>query len=65
MAMTLRLNAQETDALRRKAQDEGRSMQEVAKDAVNSYTGGRTERVQELIERGFTEHAELLARLAR
>jgi predicted transcriptional regulator len=34
MAMTLRLDEQETDALRQRAEREGRSMQEVARQAV-------------------------------
>jgi predicted transcriptional regulator len=36
MAMTLRLTEEETELLRRIAQLEGRSMQEIAREAVNS-----------------------------
>ncbi|WP_245160513.1 ribbon-helix-helix protein, CopG family [Blastococcus sp. CT_GayMR20] len=35
--MTLRLDADETDALRRRAQAEGTSMQDVARRAVAAY----------------------------
>ena len=37
MAMTLRLNDQEAEALRRRAEVEQRSMQEVARAAVREY----------------------------
>jgi predicted transcriptional regulator len=37
MAMTLRLTDEETDALRRRAEAEQRSMQEVARAAVREY----------------------------
>lgn len=37
MAMTLRLDEQETEALRRRAELEGRSMQDVARQAVRDY----------------------------
>lgn len=36
MAMTLRLTEEETELLRQVAQLEGRSMQEIAREAVNS-----------------------------
>jgi predicted transcriptional regulator len=36
-AMALRLTDDETDALRRRAQLEGRSMQDVARSAVRDY----------------------------
>ena len=35
--MTLRLDEQETEALRRRAELEGRSMQDVARQAVRDY----------------------------
>jgi hypothetical protein len=41
MAMTLRLTASETEALRRRARAEGASMQEVAKRALEEYIGAR------------------------
>lgn len=35
--MTLRLTDRETEALRKQAEDEGRSMQQVAKAAIEEY----------------------------
>ena len=35
--MTLRLNDDESDALRRRAEQEGRSMQQVVHDALHEY----------------------------
>ncbi len=37
MAMTLRLDEEESEALRRRADLEGRSMQEVARQALREY----------------------------
>ena len=37
MAMTLRLNDEQTEALRRKAEAEHRSMQQVAQAAIEAY----------------------------
>ncbi|BEP12570.1 hypothetical protein acdb102_08810 [Acidothermaceae bacterium B102] len=65
MAMNLRLTDDETEALRRKAEQEGRSMQEVARAAISEYVSERPRRLKEAIERVATEDAELLARLAR
>ena len=65
MAMNLRLSDNEADALRRKAAEEGRSMQEVAKSAIAEYVSGRPERLRAAIERVRTEDAELLDRLSR
>lgn len=65
MAMNLRLNDAETAALRRRAEQEGRSMQEVAKSAINEYVSGRPARLREAIDRVRTEDAELLDRLSR
>lgn len=67
MAMTLRLDEQETDALRRRAEFEGRSMQEVAREAVRSYIETRSKR--ELLDRVLNEelprYAEVLERLGQ
>lgn len=63
--MNLRLTDAETDALRRKAEEEGRSMQEVARTAIAQYVADRPERLRAAIARVRTEDAELLARLAR
>jgi plasmid stability protein len=67
MAMTLRLTEDETAALRRRAEREGRSMQEVARAAVRQYieTRSRTELLDELFDRAAVEDAELLDRLSR
>ena len=67
MAMTLRLTEDETAALRRRAEREGRSMQEVARAAVRQYieTRNRTELLDELFDRAAAEDAELLDRLSR
>lgn len=67
MAMTLRLDQHEADALRRRAEREGRSMQEVARQAVRDYIE-RTSR-QELLDRVLGEelprYAEALERLGQ
>jgi predicted transcriptional regulator len=67
MAMTLRLTAEETEALRRRAEREGRSMQEVAREAVRDYVE-RTSR-RELLDRVLDEElprfAEALERLGQ
>lgn len=65
MAMNLRLTETETDALRRKAAEEGRSMQEVARAAIAEYVRDRPARLRTAIELVRTEDAELLDRLAR
>lgn len=62
--MNLRLTAAETEALRRKAAEEGRSMQEVARAAIADYTRDRPRRLQAAIARVRDEDAELLRRLA-
>jgi Ribbon-helix-helix protein, copG family len=65
MAMTLRLDEQETDALRRRAQLEGRSMQDVARQAVRDYIERTSKR--ELLDRVLDDelprYAEALERL--
>ena len=65
MAMNPRLSASETEALRRKASEEGRSMQEVARAAIAAYTSDRPGRLALAIERVRVEDAELLDRLGR
>ncbi len=65
MAMNLRLSDAETDALRRKAEEEGRSMQEVARAAITDYVSERPQRLAAAIERVRSEDAELLERLSR
>jgi predicted transcriptional regulator len=63
--MNLRLSDEETAALRRKAEQEGRSMQEVARSAIRQYTTDRPARLAEAISRIRVEDAELLDRLSR
>jgi hypothetical protein len=63
--MNLRLSEAEAAALRRKAAEEGRSMQEVARTAIAQYTSDRPARLRAAIERVRVEDAELLDRLAR
>ena len=65
MAMNLRLSDDEATALRRKAAEEGRSMQEVARTAIAAYVSDRPARLRSAIERIRTEDAELLDRLSR
>jgi plasmid stability protein len=65
MAMTLRLTDEESAALRARAELEGRSMQEVARDAIAVYVSGRPERLKAAIATVATEDAELLDRLSR
>jgi predicted transcriptional regulator len=65
MAMTLRLDDQETEALRQQAEHEGRSMQEIARQAVREYVERTSKR--ELLDRVLDEqlprYAEALRRL--
>ncbi len=65
MAMTLRLTEDETDALRLRAQREGRSMQEVARSAVREYVDrtSRRELVDEVLDEQLPRYAEALQRL--
>jgi len=65
MAMTLRLTDDETDALRRRAQREGRSMQDVARAAVRDYIErtSRRELLDEVLDDELPRYAEALRRL--
>lgn len=65
MAMTLRLSDDETEALRRRAQHEGRSMQEVARQAVREYvdTTSRRELLDRVLDAELPRYAEALERL--
>jgi hypothetical protein len=65
MAMNLRLTEDEAEALRRKAAEEGRSMQEVARAAIAEYVSERPARLRAAVDRVRTEDAELLERLSR
>lgn len=65
MAMNLRLSDAESEALRAKAEEEGRSMQEVARAAIAEYVSERPQRLRAAIARVRTEDRELLERLAK
>ena len=63
--MTLRLDEQETDALRQRAELEGRSMQEVAREAVRLYIEQRSKRelLDSILDAELPRYAEALRRL--
>jgi len=63
--MTLRLTDAEAEALRRRAQREGRSMQEVAREAVREYIDrtSRRELLDRVLEEELPRYAEALERL--
>jgi predicted transcriptional regulator len=65
MAMTLRLSDEEADALRRRAEREGRSMQEVARSALREYIDrtSRRELLDEVLDEELPRFAEALRRL--
>ena len=65
MAMTLRLSDEQTGALRRRAEKEGRSMQQVALSALDDYLvrSEDDELTEHHAERGAKRFAELLRRL--
>jgi len=63
--MTLRLNDAQAEALRKRAEREGRSMQQVALSAVDAYLerAEDDELTDRLADRGAERFAELLRRL--
>ena len=61
--MTLRLTDEETEALRRTAEREGRSMQEVAREAIRDYTGGWARERDAFLTEIVARDANLLRRL--
>lgn len=63
--MNLRLTDEESEALRAKADQEGRSMQEVARTAIAQYVSERPQRLRAAIDRVRNEDRELLDRLAQ
>lgn len=67
MAMTLRLTDDEQDELRKRAADEGVSMQELARRAIREYVGlaNHRDRVVLSAERVMRAHAEAIERLGR
>lgn len=67
MAMTLRLTDEESDALRRRAELEGRSMQDVARQAVRDYVdqASRRDLIDRVLDSELPRYAEALERLGR
>jgi predicted transcriptional regulator len=63
MPMTLRLTPAETEALRETARREHRSMQEVARTAIDEYVTRRVRRRTEHLAAIIAEDAALLRRL--
>lgn len=65
MGMTLRTSEAQTEALRRQAELEGRSMQAVALSAIDEYIARRahTDKVERAARRVVDEQAGLLERL--
>ncbi len=65
MAMTLRLDEHETEALRQTAALEGRSMQEVAKTALVEYIERTSRRrlLDDVLDAELPRYAEALRRL--
>ena len=65
MAMTLRLTDEQTLALRARAAKEGRSMQQIARAALDEYLlrAEDDEQTGRLAEQGAQRYAELLRRL--
>lgn len=66
MAFTLRLEPDEAEALRLRAEHEGRSMHEIARKAIREYVSSHNydDIVEEVFRRSLTEDAEMLRRLA-
>ncbi len=65
--MTLRLSDAEADALRRRAEREARSMQDVARQAVREYieNHSRTELLDGVLDEELPRYAEALERLGQ
>ena len=63
--MTLRLTADETEALRQRAHLERRSMQEVARQAIREYVEGhsRADLLDRVLEQEIPRYSEALRRL--
>lgn len=67
MPMTLRLSDAEADALRRRADREHRSMQDVARQAVREYVENhsRSELLDQALDDELPRYAEALERLGQ
>ena len=67
MAMTLRLTDDEAEALRAQAAAEGRSMQEVAREAVRDYVDrhARRAKIDAILDTELERYADALDRLGK
>jgi len=67
MPMTLRLSDGEADALRRRAEFESRSMQDIAKQAVREYVENHSRRdlLESVLDAELPRYAEALERLGQ
>jgi len=67
MAMTLRLTDADARALRRRAEHEGRPMQEVARQAIREYveSHSRAELLDRVLDEELPRYAEALERLGQ
>lgn len=67
MSLTLELSDDESAALRRRAELEGRSVQEVARQAVHDYVETRTraELLDAVLDEQLPRYAEALERLGQ
>ncbi len=65
--MTLRLSEEEADALRRRAEHEARSMQDVARQAVREYVENhsRADLLDRVLDEELPRYAEALERLGQ
>lgn len=65
--MTLRLSEDETEALRARASQEGRSMQEVARTAIAGYIeeAGSRQVIDRVLDRELKRYAEAIERLGQ
>jgi hypothetical protein len=67
MAMTLRLDDDEAGALRKRAEVEARSMQDIAREAIREYIEhhSRSDLIDRVLDRDLPRFAEALERLGR
>jgi predicted transcriptional regulator len=67
MPMTLRLTDSEADALRRRAEFEARSMQDIVKQAVREYVENhsRQDLLSKILDEELPRYAEALERLGK
>jgi predicted transcriptional regulator len=65
--MTLRLTNDEANALRRRAEFEARSMQDVARQAIREYVEGhsRADLLDRVLDEELPRYAEALERLGQ